>query len=424
MEQRDVRSQTSLLIATVAGDVHDIGKNLVDIILTNNGYKVHNLGIKVPAEEIIARAKSLDVDLIGLSGLLVKSALLMKDNLAQFKDAGLTQPVLLGGAALTPRYVAEECVPRYGAEVIYCADAFAGLKAVREFEAGELLSTQVKDKPLAGARPGLRQVDIDLGVPVPKAPFIGARVQKEIDPALLYPLINEQALFRGRWGYRRAKLSKQAYEDLVQSEVEPAYARIKEEAATDGLVQPQACWGYFPCHSEGEELVLEHQGKRYPFGFPRQGFPPHLCITNYFRSADVGGDLCGLLVVTLGPRLGQKTQSLYEAGAYKDYLLWHGFGVELTDALAEHWHKQMRVELGIAEEEPHTVNDFVVQKYRGSRYGFGYPACPDLELQRPTFELLRPEAIGVSLTETCEMVPEMTTSALVAHHPQAKYFAV
>jgi len=425
MERVEGESQTSMLLATVAGDVHDIGKNLVDIILTNNGYKVHNIGIKVPAEEIIARAKELKPDVIGLSGLLVKSALLMKENLAQFEAAGLQQPVLLGGAALTARFVAAECVPNYSAPVVYCADAFAGLKAMREFEAGTLASTRVelKEAP-AGAKPGPRAVDIDRTVEPPAAPFFGSRVASDIDPDEIFPFVNEQALFRGRWGYRRGKLSAEEYAALVENEVLPTYQRFKREAVEKGLLRPQVAWGYFSCRSEEDEVILSQDGRDYRFGFPRQGFAPNLCISDFFRSAEEGGDVAGLFVVTLGPELAAKTKALYEADSYKDYLLWHGFGVEVTDALAEYWHRKMRFELGIAEGEPETISDYVVQRYRGSRYGFGYPACPDLELQRPTFALLQPERIGVSLTESCEMVPEMTTSALVAHHPQAKYFAV
>lgn len=424
MEKLAGEEQTSILLATVAGDVHDIGKNLVDIILTNNGYKVYNIGIKVPAEEIIARARQLKPDLIGLSGLLVKSALLMKEDLAQYQEVGLTQPILLGGAALTPRFVSTECVPRYQAPVVYCADAFAGLKAVREFEAGKLEATRVREKePAAGARPGPK-IEVDRQIEVPGAPFLGSRIATVDNLQALFPLVNEQALFRGRWGYRRGKLSADEYQKLVVREVVPAYQRIRAEALADDLLQPQVAYGYFNCYSEGDELVLTDQGKDYRFGFPRQGFPPHLCVSDFFRGRDQGGDLAGLFVVTLGPRLAEKTQELYRADAYKDYLLWHGFGVELTDALAEYWHLRMRRELGIAAGEPEDAGGYVVQQYRGSRYGFGYPACPDLELQRPTFELLRPERIGVSLTENCEMVPEMTTSALVAHHPQAKYFAV
>ncbi len=424
MEKIEGEEQTSILLATVAGDVHDIGKNLVDIILSNNGYKVFNLGIKVPSEQIIAKAKELKPDVIGLSGLLVKSALLMKEDLAQYQEAGLTQPILLGGAALTAKFVSSECVPRYQSPVVYCSDAFAGLKAVRDFEAGTLVSTHVDIvERTPGVKPGIK-VEVERNVDVPVVPFLGSRIETVEDIDLLLPLVNEQALFRGRWGYRRGKLSAEEYEALVQNEVLPAYAKIKREAIAEGLLQPQVAYGYFNCRSEGDELVLEDSGKDYRYGFPRQGFAPNLCVTDFFRSSEEGCDIAGLFVVTLGSKMAEKTKALYEANAYKDYLLWHGFGVELTDALAEYWHMHMRRELGIAQGEPKDVAGYVVQQYRGSRYGFGYPACPDLELQQPTFELLKPERIGVSLTENYEMVPEMTTSALVAHHPQAKYFAV
>ncbi len=424
MEKIDGEEQTSILLATVAGDVHDIGKNLVDIILSNNGYRVYNIGIKVPAEEIIARARELQPDVIGLSGLLVKSALLMKEDLAQYQAAGLTQPILLGGAALTARFIAEECAPRYHSPVVYCADAFAGLKAVREFEAGKLESTKVEaQKAAPDSRPGPK-IEVERQVSVPEPPFLGSRNLQIDDLDVILPFLNQQALFRGRWGYRRGKLSVEDYEQLVQTEVLPAFEQIKAEALAEGLLQPQVAYGYFSCHSDGNELILEQDGKKYPFGFPRQGFAPNLCIADFFRSRDEGNDIAGLFVVTLGSKIAEKTKALYEADSYKDYLLWHGFGVELTDALAEYWHMQMRQELGISSAEPQDVNGFVVQQYRGSRYGFGYPACPDLELQQPLFELLQPEKIGISLTENYEMVPEMTTSALVAHHPQAKYFAV
>jgi 5-methyltetrahydrofolate--homocysteine methyltransferase len=400
------------------------GEAQTSILLANNGYKVYNIGIKVPAEEIIARARELKPDVIGLSGLLVKSALLMKEDLGQYQEVGLTQPILLGGAALTPRFVANDCVPRYKAPVVYCADAFAGLKAVREFEAGTLESTRFEVKEVAaGARPGLK-VDVERNVDVPVAPFLGSRIETVADIESLFPLVNEQALFRGRWGYRRGKLSAEVYADLIKNEVLPAYAQIKAEALAAGLLRPQVAYGYYNCHSDGDELVLSDADKEYRFGFPRQGFMPNLCVSDFFRTREEGGDIAGLFVVTLGSELAEKTRALYEADAYKDYLLWHGFGVELTDALAEYWHMQMRRELGIAQGEPKDVAGYVVQQYRGSRYGFGYPACPDLDLQRPTFELLQPQRIGVSLTENCEMVPEMTTSALIAHHPQAKYFAV
>jgi len=422
MEKLAAEGRTRVLLATVAGDVHDIGKNLVDIILSNNGYLVHNIGIKVPAEEVIAKARAFQVDVIGLSGLLVKSALLMKENLAQFQAAGLTQPVLLGGAALTGKYVAEDCVPNYAAPVVYCADAFAGLKALRGFEAGTLQSTTWQAAATPANRPGPQQELLDRAVEPPTVPFTGRRLVTEIDPGLLFAYLNLAALFRGRWGYRRGKLTREEYETLTNETVLPLYERLKQELLAEGLLQPQVAYGYFDCHRDGDSLLIDH-GPGYRFDFPRQAAAPGLCIADYFRSAAEGGDKVGFFVVTIGAVLAEKTRALYEADSYHDYLMLHGLGVELTDALAEYWHERMRIELGLQQ----TAGDpaaYVAQGYRGSRYGFGYPSCPDLEAHRPLFALLRPEEIGVVLTESCEMVPEMTTSAIVVHHPQAKYFAV
>jgi 5-methyltetrahydrofolate--homocysteine methyltransferase len=425
MEKGDARQQTRVLLATVQGDVHDIGKNLVDIILSNNGYKVINVGIKVPAETIIEKAREHQVDVIGLSGLLVKSTLVMSESLRQFKEAGLSQPVLLGGAALTPRYVAESCVPEYGAPVVYCADAFAGLKAVRSHEEGRLTST-VWSAAGAGpaAKPGAREGDVARDNPVPAAPFLGARLAERVDPQAVLPYVNLQALFRGRWGYRRAKLSAEAYDELVAGTVRPIYDGLVRRAVEEGLVRPSVAYGYYRCCAEGDALWVEDGAARHAFRFPRQAEAPHLCIADYFKTEAEGGDVAGFFVVSIGDEIDREAHRLYAENRYHDYLMLHGFGVEVTDALAEYWHAVMRRELGIAGSEPSDLNGFVTQTYQGSRFGFGYPACPDLEAHRPVFAMLRPERLGVTLTETMQMVPEMTTCAIVAHHPQAKYFAV
>ena len=415
--------RTSILLATVAGDVHDIGKNLADIILSNNGYEVHNIGIKVPAEEIIAKAKQLQVDVIGLSGLLVKSALLMKENLRQFQAAGLTQPVLLGGAALTTRFVAEDCVPGYQQPVVYCADAFAGLKAIRDFEAGTLQATTWEATGVSTNRPSSQQELLDRSCEPPPVPFLGRRTVTEIDAEPLFAYLNEAALFRGRWGYRRGKLSKEDYAELTEKTVLPLYHRLKEEALSKDWLQPKVTYGYFDCAGDGEQLLVQNKTGEKIFSFPRQAAAPGLCIADYFRTAEEGGDKVGFFVVTIGSKLAEKTRELYEADSYHDYLMLHGLGVELTDALAEYWHEQMRIEMGIQQQSADPLA-YVAQGYTGSRYGFGYPACPDLEAHRPLFALLQPEEIGVTLTESFEMVPEMSTSAIVVHHPQAKYFAV
>lgn len=424
MDRTDGGSATRILLATVQGDVHDIGKNLVDIILSNNGYTVHNLGIKVPAETVIEKARELRVDLIGLSGLLVKSAIVMQESLPQYRDAGLTVPVLLGGAALTPKFVAESCVPNYPGPVVYCSDAFAGLKAVREFEEGRLQSTRYDSAAaVQPMKPGVRDAVVERNNPVPEPPFIGRRSVQDIDPRALFPLVNTQALFRGRWGYRRGKMSAQEYRQLIDGTVHPLYQDLQQRAVTAGWIQPRVSYGYFRCHSRENELYVEAEGKEYMFAFPRQAEPPFLCIADYFKSAEEGGDVAGFFVVTIGARIGEETARLYQENAYHDYLMLHGFSVEVTDALAEYWHGVMRRELGIgaALED---VKNAITQQYQGSRYGFGYPACPDLDVHRPLFDFLKPETIGVTLTENMQMVPEQTTSAIVVHHPRAKYFAV
>ena len=425
METADSRSATKILIATVQGDVHDIGKNLVDIILSNNGYKVFNIGIKVPAETIIEKAHEHRVDIIGLSGLLVKSAIVMKETLPQYREAGLTCPILLGGAALTRKFVAESCVPGYGAPVVYCADAFAGLKAVREFENGTLVSTTAEVKTEAPTiQAGPKNIEVSRDQPVPPAPFIGYKHVTGIDPALAFPFINEQALFRGRWGYRRANLALTDYNALIENKVLPQFREFKRQCLEENLVDLKVAYGYFPCTSEGDGIVVADGAQRHLFSFPRQAEAPHLCIADFFKTQQEGSDLAGFFVVSIGEEIGRKIQALYETNQYHDYLMLHGFSVELTDALAEYWHAVMRRELGIASSEPNTLSGFVTQTYQGSRYGFGYPACPDLDAHKPVFAMLKPELINITLTETMQMVPEQSTSAIIAHHPQAKYFAV
>jgi 5-methyltetrahydrofolate--homocysteine methyltransferase len=426
MERVDQQEGTKVLLATVQGDVHDIGKNLVDILLSNNGYKVFNIGIKVPAETVIAQAKERKVDVIGLSGLLVKSAIVMQESMAQYRDAGLEVPILLGGAALTRDFVATSCVPNYDAPVVYCADAFAGLKALKEFEAGCLTATEPEER--SGAphmKPGVKTAEIDRSAPVPAPPFWGVRHITDIDPERLFRYVNEQALFRGRWGYRRtANTSAEEYATLIADRVRPHYQELKRRSIDEGLLQPKAAYGYFRCYSKGDTLCVETDGETLEFSFPRQASPPHLCIADYYRSREEGGDVAAFFVVTIGERIAEEIRRLFEADEYHNYLMLHGFSVEVTDALAEFWHEVMRHELGIANERPKDMTGYVTQGYQGSRYGFGYPACPDLDAHQLLFKLLNPEAIGVTLTETMEMVPEQSTSAIIAHHPQAKYFAV
>ncbi len=425
MDKADTQDGLKILLATVQGDVHDIGKNLVDIILSNNGYKVYNIGIKVPTETIIAKAKEYDVDVIGLSGLLVKSAIVMQESMVQYQEKGITTPILLGGAALTQKFVAQDCVPNYDKPVVYCADAFAGLKAVREFEEGKLKATEHTARPTR-TRPTTTDAAVEIArdVPVPQPPFFGTKHITDISPEKVFGFVNEQALFRGRWGFRRGKMDADEYKKLVDEKVLPQYRELKRQAIEENLVQPKVAYGYYHCYSEGNSLKVMHEGQTYTFDFPRRKEAPILCISDFFKTEAEGGDVAGFFVVTIGSKIGEMTHKLFDNDEYHDYLMLHGFSVEVTDALAEYWHEVMRKEMAIATDAPKDMIGYAVQEYQGSRYGFGYPACPDLGAHKEVFQILRPQEIGVSLTENMEMVPEQTTSAIIVHHPQAKYFAV
>jgi 5-methyltetrahydrofolate--homocysteine methyltransferase len=349
----------------------------------------------------------------------------MRENLPQFAAAGLRVPVLLGGAALTEKFVAQECVPGYPGPVVYCADAFAGLSAMRRIDEGTLSSTAFLEAgSTAAMTPGPRGAAVARDNRVPAPPFLGPRHVGGIDPRELFPYVNEQALFRGRWGYRRGKMTAAAYEELVREKVRPMYEELKRRGAEENILAPKVAYGWFRAFAEGDTLVVEHDGRSWPFPFPRQKDPPHLCIADYFRTREEGGDVAGFFVATIGEEMARATRELFTSDRYHDYLMLHAFGVEVTDALAEYWHEAMRRELGIAGARPASFSGYVVQEYQGSRYGFGYPSCPDLSAHVAVFELLDPGRIGVTLTESMEMVPEQTTSAIVVHHPQAKYFAV
>jgi 5-methyltetrahydrofolate--homocysteine methyltransferase len=409
-------SRVRVLLATVQGDVHDIGKNLVDIILSNNGYEVVNLGINVPADVIVEQARAHRVDAIGLSGLLVKSALEMSGSLARYRDAGLDVPILLGGAALSARFVAEECVPKYGRPVVYCADAFAGLAALQALEQGTLASTVVAASASTGrpredgaaSRPA--RAALDRTNPVPRPPFLGSRRVVDVDPAILFPLVNREILYRGRWGFRRGKLAETEHRALIAERADPLFAALEARLLGERLVEPKVAYGWFPCRSAGSRVIVSHGGSEHALDFPRQAFAPYLCLADYFKTAEEGGDVIGVFVATIGDRALREAERLYGADAYHDYLMVHGLAVELAEALAELWHDRMRGEIGASA--------------RGQRYGVGYPPCPDLAMQRTVFELVDPGGIGVTLTETFQMVPETTTSAFVVHHPDADYFSL
>jgi 5-methyltetrahydrofolate--homocysteine methyltransferase len=409
-----------VILATVQGDVHDIGKNLVGIILAGNGYTVHDLGIKVPAATIIAKARELQPMAIGLSGLLVRSTLVMKENLAQFREAGLKLPVLLGGAALTPGFVARECVPLCEAPVVYCADAFDGLRALREHEAGRLRPTTATLSPAARQAPPAGDAEAPRrDNPVPRPPFHGPRHLTGIALDDLLPHVNEQALFRWRWGYRRGRMSPAQHEALLRDEVRPLYESLLRQVREEGLLRAGVAYGYFRARAEGDSLLVEHEGREFRFDFPRQPYPPHRCIADFFKRADEGGDVAGFYVATIGDAFGRAAEALRTGGRYRDWLLMHGLGVELAEALAEHQHARMRRELGIGR--PRSADG---AEGAGVRYAFGFAACPGIEAHRTLFALLRPERIGVTLTETMQMAPGPSTSAIVVHHPQACYFAI
>lgn len=432
MDRSEVPSQNSIVLATVRGDVHDIGKNLVDIILTNNGYKVYNLGIKCEIETMIHKAREVSADALGMSGLLVKSTVVMRENLEELQRRGLRLPVLLGGAALTRSYVEGVCAPVYDAPVVYCADAFEGLAAMGRLREGTLaLSAAVAPRPAAAPAPPapareFAPIRRDIDIPVP--PFWGDRIVEEIDLDTVFGYLTESVLFRGRWGYRRGKLTAAEYQTLLEEHVLPEFRALKKRCKQEKLLVPRVVYGYYPCNSEGDEVILLHpeDGTEWVrFAFPRERQAPFRCIADYFLPRSSGRrDLIALQVATVGDRASTETKRLYQENIYKDYLLLHGLSVESAEALAEYWHRRVREELGITMEDGSSVEELVVQKYRGSRYSFGYPACPDLAENRKLFAILRPERIGVTLTEGDQMEPEQSTSAFIVHHPQAKYFNI
>jgi 5-methyltetrahydrofolate--homocysteine methyltransferase len=445
MASSDTSSRGTLVLATVKGDVHDIGKNLVDIILTNNGYRVVNLGIKVPLEEMAAAVEEHGADALGMSGLLVKSTLVMRENLEEMKRRDIDLPVLLGGAALTRQYVEEDLRRVYGPAVHYGEDAFAALRLLGEIGQGGPSADPPADPdpdPLSRPRqessravsldtpaapdPQAPLPEIDRTVDVPRAPWLGVRETPEIPLAELYPLLNETTLFRGQWRYRRGKLTRDEFAEMIETEVRPVFEALKARCLDEPLLVPRGVAGWFPCHAEGDEVVVHHPeggGVAARFTFPRRTRQPRHCIADYFRPGPADEpDLIGLFAVTVGPEATAREQALFTENRYRDYLHLHGFSVEVAEAAAEWLHARMRREAGIAGDDVDGTQAMVRQGYRGSRYSFGYPACPDLEQQRQLFALLRPETIGITLSESCQMVPEQSVSAIVVHHPQAKYF--
>ncbi|PTR27567.1 methionine synthase (B12-dependent) [Rhodococcus sp. OK519] len=472
MESTGDDGKGRIVLATVKGDVHDIGKNLVDIILSNNGYEVVNIGIKQPIATILDVALDKKADVIGMSGLLVKSTVVMKENLEELNAKGVAEqfPVLLGGAALTRSYVENDLSAVYQGEVSYARDAFEGLNlmdtimAVKrgegpapdspealaaaakaaERKARHERSKRIADKRKSEAAPVdvPERSDVAIDIAVPKPPFWGTRIVKGIALGEYSGLLDERALFLGQWGLRGQRAGDgPTYEELVETEGRPRLRYWLDRLSTEGVLQHAAVvYGYFPAVSEGDDVIVLESPEpdapeRFRFTFPRQQRDRFLCIADFVRSRedarkDGRVDVLPMNLVTMGQPIADFANELFAANAYRDYLEVHGIGVQLTEALAEYWHRRVREELvlpgghNIAEQDPANVEDFFKLEYRGARYSFGYGACPDLEDRRKLVALLEPERIGVELSEEVQLHPEQSTDAFVLHHPEAKYFNV
>ena len=432
MEKAETTKKGSVVLATVSGDVHDIGKNLVDIILSNNGFEVHNLGIKVGINEMIQAYLENEADAIGMSGLLVKSTLIMKDNLEELERRGMgSVPVLLGGAALTRSYVESDLRARYEGPLYYGKNAFAGLDAMNRIVAGEpapevsagrtrhTTTSAVKDVPD-------RSPDVETDNPVFEPPFLGSRIIRSVPIDEVAPYLNLTALYRNQWQFRpESGENDREFKDRLAPLLREQLATAKSK----GLLTPQVAYGYFAANGDGDDLVVWSDEQRSEelarLSFPRQPEPPFYCIADFFRPIDSGElDFAAFHIVTMGSAVSAETRRLFEADRYRDYLLLHGLGVEMAEALAELWHLRIREEWGFADEDGPTLTGLFRQKYRGGRYSWGYPACPDLEDNLTVAELLGAERLGIEVGEHTgyQYQPEQTTSALICHHPKAKYF--
>ena len=462
LTKQEKETDTTLVIGTVKGDVHDVGKNLVDIILSNNGFKVVNIGIKCELEQYLEVANTQSIQAIGMSGLLVKSTAVMKDNLETMAEQGIETPVLMGGAALTRSFVDDFCRPIYRGPIFYCRDAFDGVIAMSRIEKWleekETNPDAVLDTKLAGDMkerkekvkkevviPPFEEIQQPQLVPVPTPPFWGRRVmqKKDLDLNMVFDWVNKKSVIKMHWGYKKGKMDKAEYEKLLEEKVYPAYERLKQEFIEKELFDPTIIYGYYPVRSNDQELLLfdESEGwnvdenanrepfenvlgrAEYAFSFPRQGRKPYRALSDFFRHDR--HDILAITCVSAGTKFSAYEKELYDAGKYLEYNMVHGFSVELAEALAEVVHKQIRMDLGIlAEDEGATLRDVRMRRYQGARYSFGYAACPDLEQSRIIFDLLKPEEFGIELSETFQIHPEQSTTALVVHHSKATYYAV
>ncbi|MFT5835619.1 MAG: 5-methyltetrahydrofolate--homocysteine methyltransferase [Sulfurimonas sp.] len=444
---------TKLALGTVKGDVHDVGKNLVDIILSNNGFQVQNLGIKVELEQFIQATKDGHISAFGMSGLLVKSTQVMQENLKALKAEGIAIPVLLGGAALTRTFIDDFCRPFYDGPIFYCKDAFDGVTAMSRIESGNFDTDLhgkdkeekvVKEKKVIIIPPfeELKMPRRDVKVPTP--PFWGRREMKltttQIEMA--FEWINHKILFKSRWGYSSKGMTKEQYQKQVDEVIMPAYEKLKAQFLDEKLFEPTIIYGYWPCRSDDNSLLIFDESEGYnsegevnterlehvmgraikQFSFPRQSKAPHRALSDFFHSDR--HDVIALTCVSSGSKLSDAERAIMDEGNYTEYYQFHGLGVELAEALAEIVHKQIRLDLNISDNEGSKLSDVQMNRYQGSRYSFGYAACPDLELNRPLFDLLKPEEFGIELSETFQIHPEQSTSALVVYHPNATYYNV
>ncbi|MGB5506194.1 MAG: methionine synthase [Sulfurovum sp.] len=458
LTKQEKDTDTTLVIGTVRGDVHDVGKNLVDIILSNNGFKVVNVGIKTDLQEYLDVVERQPIQAIGMSGLLVKSTAVMKDNLESMAEMGMEIPVLLGGAALTRAFVDDFCRPIYKGPIFYCRDAFDGVIAMSRIEkynednsvgldtrlSGDMLEREEKVKKEV-IIPPFEEIKMPEKVEIPTPPFWGRRVlqKDDLDLSMIYEWINTRSVFKMHWGYKSKGMDKEAYQKLIDETVYPAFERLKKEFIEKDLFDPTIIYGYYPCRSDDQELFLfdESEGwnvdanaNREPlnkvigravtkFSFPRQGRKPHRALSDFYRHDR--HDVIALTCVSAGAKFSAYEKELYDAGKYLEYNMVHGLSVELAEALAEVVHKQIRLDLNIVvEDEGHTLRDVRMNRYQGARYSFGYPACPDLEQSRELFDMLKPEEFGIELSETFQIHPEQSTTALVVHHKGATYYSL
>ena len=457
MDKAGSASKGVMVLATVKGDVHDIGKNLVDIILTNNGYRVINLGIKCSIETMLHAAEEHSAHSIGMSGLLVKSTLIMKENLEVMNERGVMIPVVLGGAALTRRYVEQDLRRVYRGKVFYANDAFDGLRFMEKITGGELSYpagervVENEDEALTGTEAKIalaQREDIryrDAAPPpasparvrpsgmkpagvIPEPPFWGPRVEEDVPLEDVFRYVNDVALIRGQWQVRKGTMPEEEYRRFLETKIYPEYETLKAKIRRERLLTPKAVYGYFPCQSDGDDLIIYRDDRKTEwmrFTFPRQQADRFLCLADYFAGVDTGTlDVVAFSLVTMGRIASEHAARLFAAGSYKDYLYFHGLSVEAAEALAEFWHKRIREELGIAGRDAKEIKRLFSQGYQGSRYSFGYPACPNLEDQSKLFQLLNAERIGVRLTEEFSLDPEQSTNAIIVHHPEARYFTI